>query len=140
MGIGTRIFLVHDDDSLERLPGVRLERLLRGDPEERLPQYAGKRVRYALVVLEMEQRRPVAINHIQYAFLHFDSEGRLDVSEWEREARAAVEMFSSVDEETHQPTVIDARSEFARRRYAGEYRWTPSPGMEAKIMEALLGR
>ena len=138
--MGTRIFLVHDDDSLERLSLARFERLLRGDPEEQMPLYAGKRIRYALVVLEVEQRRPVAINHIQYAFLHFDSKGRLDVSEREREARVAVEMFSPVDEKNHHPTVIDARFKFARRRYADEYKWTPNPEIEAKLMEVLLGK
>lgn len=54
MGIGLRIFLVNDDDSLERLAVARYERLLRRDPEECLPQYAGKRVRYALVAYEVE--------------------------------------------------------------------------------------
>jgi hypothetical protein len=140
MGIGTRIFLVHDDDSLERFSLARFERLLRGDPEEQLPLYAGKRIRYALVVLEVEQRRPVAINHIQYAFLYFDSKGRLDVSEREREARAAVEMFPSVDEKNHHPTVIDARFKFARRRYADEYKWKPNQEIEAKLMEVLFGK
>jgi hypothetical protein len=140
MGMGTRIFLVDDDDSLERLSLARFERLLRGDPEEQLPLYAGKRIRYALVVLEVEQRRPVAINYIQYAFLHFDSKGRLEVSEREREARTVVEMFSAVDEKSHHLRVIDARFKFARKRYADKYKWTPNPKIEAKLMEALFGK
>jgi hypothetical protein len=139
MGMGTRIFLVHDDDSLERLSLARFERLLRGDPEEQLTLYAGKRIRYALVVLEVKQRRPVAINHIQYAFLHLDSKGRAEVSEREREERIAVEMFSPVDEKNHHPPVIDARFKFARKRYADRYKWTPNPEIEARLMEGLFG-
>jgi hypothetical protein len=44
MGISLRIFLVNDDDSIKRLPLTRYERLMRGDPKERLPECAGKRV------------------------------------------------------------------------------------------------
>jgi len=76
MGIGLRIFLVNDDDSLERLAVARYERLLRRDPKERLPQYAGKRVRYALVAYEVENRIPVEILKIEYNYLSLDSEGR----------------------------------------------------------------
>ena len=47
MGIGIRVFLVDDDDSIKRLPLTRYERLARRDPKERLPQHAGKRVRFA---------------------------------------------------------------------------------------------
>jgi hypothetical protein len=139
MGIGTRIFLIHDDDSLERLPLTRFERLLKGDPEERVQQHAGKRVRYAMVALEVEQRKPVAITRIQYAFLHFDAEGRLDISEREREARAAVEMFAPLYEENHRSKVIDARYRFAKKLFINEYKWTPSPEIEAKIVEAIFG-
>ena len=101
MGIGVRIFLITDDNSLERFPMRRYERLLRHDPVERLPHCAGKRVRYALVVLEIEQRKPVAILRIQCSFLQFDSEGRLDIKEQEREARLAVELFPPLPEKEH---------------------------------------
>ena len=81
MGTGFRIFIVNDDDSLRRLSLAKFERLRRRDPEERLPEYAGKRVRYALVVMEVENRKPVGINLIQYGYLPFDSEGRFDHGE-----------------------------------------------------------
>jgi hypothetical protein len=76
MGIGLRIFVVHDNDSIQRLSLACYERLIRRDPEERLPQYAGKRIRYAMTVLELANRKPVEIIKIQYALLSFDSEGR----------------------------------------------------------------
>jgi len=73
MGIGLRIFLVNDDDSLERLAVARYDRLLRRNLEERLPQYAGKRVRYALVAYEVENRKPVEILRIEYNYLSLGS-------------------------------------------------------------------
>ena len=53
MGLGTRIFIVKEDDSLQRLTLKRYNLLIKGHPDEGLMQYAGKRIRYALIVLEM---------------------------------------------------------------------------------------
>ena len=140
MGLGLRIFIVNDDASLERLSVARYERLLRGDPRESLPQYAGKRIRYALVVLEVEQRKPVAINRIQYNFVFFDSEGRIDASEREKAARLALEMLPPLPPMEPKPEqVIVARHKFAKRRYDNHYKWTPTPEIEAAIVKAIFG-
>lgn len=53
MGIGLRIFLVNDDDSIKRLPYTKYERLLQQDSGVRFPQYAGKRVRYVEVAIDI---------------------------------------------------------------------------------------
>jgi len=137
MGLGLRIFLVSDDDSLEHLSLAKFERLRRGDPEERLPQYAGKRVRYALVVLEVANRRPAKINLIQYSYVFFDAEGRIDTAEREKEASLAVQMVPSAQVGHYSRQVIDARHRFAKRRYEDRYRWTPSPEIENAIVDAI---
>ena len=61
MGTGIRIFLINDDGSLKRFPLARFERLFQGHSEECLLEYAGKRVRYALVVVDFVNREPVEI-------------------------------------------------------------------------------
>ena len=43
MGIGHRVFIVNDDDSLQRIPLAKYERLYQEDSQERLLQYAGQR-------------------------------------------------------------------------------------------------
>ena len=140
MGIGLRIFFVHDDDSIQRLPLARYERLVGRDPEERFPQYAGKRVRYALVVLELANRRPVEITKIQYSILNFDSEGRIDPAEQEREAGLTFEALPPLPKDRQSPHVIDARHKFAQKRYRDVYKWTPSPEIAAAIVEAIFGK
>jgi len=140
MGIGLRIFLVNDDDSLERLAVARYDRLLRRDPEECLPQYAGKRVRYALVAYEVENRIPVEILKIEYNYLSVDSEGRIDAGEQEKARRMAVDLFPPVLPEEQPGQVIDAQHRFAKKRYDNEYRWTPSPELEAAIVRAIFGK
>jgi len=69
MGLAVRVFLVADDGYLRRLPFARYERLLRGEAEGFLPQYARRRVRYALVsvrralVREGGAKRPAGPAH-----------------------------------------------------------------------------
>lgn len=139
MGLAVRVFLVEDDGYLRRLPLARYERLLRGEAEAFLPQYAGKRVRYALVVVELVDRKPIEIRHLEYSWLSFDSEGRLDRSEQRKEARLAIEVIPPVSgEESLQ--VIDARHRFARKSYDDRYKWQPSPDIQAAIIAATLGQ
>jgi hypothetical protein len=76
MGLEIRVFIVKEDDSIERLSLKRYNRLIKGNPDEQLLQFAGKRIRYALMVLEMMDRKPVEILMTEYSFLAFDSEGR----------------------------------------------------------------
>ena len=57
-----------------------------------MPEYAGKRVRYALVVVDLLNRELVEIIRSEYSFLPFDAEGRIDPAECEKEARLAFEI------------------------------------------------
>jgi hypothetical protein len=124
---------VDEDDSLKRLPMARYKRLLTRAPEESLPQYAGQRVRCALVVMDLVDRKPVKIEHVQYSIISFDSEGRIDPSEKGKEARLAMEMRPPLVDVTGSRQVIYARHRFAKKRYDSAYKWKPSPEMEKAI-------
>jgi len=143
MGIGFRVFLINDNNSLQRLPVARYERLLDGEPGERLLQYAGERVRCAMVSLEVRGRKPQFIIRIDYNFLSFDAEGRIDRSEQEKEMRLAAEFMSpiipAIFEEECSGKIVDARSQFAKKRYKQEFRWLPIPEIEEAIMIAIFG-
>jgi len=138
MGLGMRIFIVKDDSSLERLPVGRYNRLLQRDSNERFLQYAGKRVRCAVIVVESFERIPVEIVKSQYSFLLFDSEGKLLMELDENESRVASDMLEPVIAGKNKQ-VVDARHKFARKRYAREYLWQPSPGVEEAIRKAIFG-
>ncbi len=140
MGTGLRIFLLNDDDSLERLPLAKFERLRRGDPKESLPQYVGKRVRYAFVVVEMENRRPVDIIMVQYSYLYFDSKGRIDPVEREKEATLAVNMVPPSPKDRQIGEVINARHRFAKKHYERRYTWTPTLEIVESIAAAIFGK
>ncbi|MEE4600494.1 MAG: hypothetical protein V2J65_04380, partial [Desulfobacteraceae bacterium] len=92
MGLSIRIFIVEDDDTIKRLPLARYERLLKRDPDERLLEYAGKRVRYALIVVDLINRRPIEVVRDEYAYLDFDKEGRLKERVYEEGESSPLDM------------------------------------------------
>ncbi len=72
----------------------------------------------------------------------FDEKGRIDKSEQEKEMRLAVEFvspLSSIFEEERTGKIVDARSQFAKKRYEQEFRWAPRPGIEEAIITAIFG-
>jgi hypothetical protein len=139
MGLGTRIFIVNEDDTLKRMPMKRYHRLFRRDPKEQFLEYAGNRIRYVLVVLELENRKPVEILRVQYSYLAFDQKGRLREDERERAARLSMEMIKTSPPEEESNQVIDARYKFAKKRFSREFRWEPSPEIETAIFKAIFG-
>lgn len=139
MGLGTRIFIVKEDDSIERLSLKRYNRLIKGHLDEGLLQFAGKRIRYALLVLEMMNRKPVEILMAEYSFLTFDFEGRLDASEREKVARLAMDTLEPIDPEQESGKIIDMKHKFAKKRFENRYLWKPSPEIKTAIERAIFG-
>ena len=84
MGIGIRIYIVEDDDSIKRVPLTRYERMVQGVPGEALPQYSGRRMRIIFAAIDMVNRKPNEILRLDFSYLTFDSEGKLDRSEFEK--------------------------------------------------------
>ena len=140
MGIGFRIFFVHDDGSIHRFPLARFERIMNQDPNECLPEYAGKRVRYALVTVDLENRKPVEITGMGYNILALDSEGRLDVAEFQQEMRLWIDSMPTEPNKKISRKVIDAEALFIDRRYRNRYHWKPNPEIEKAIVKAAFGR
>ncbi len=140
MGLSIRVFIVEDDDTIKRLPLARYERLLKRDPDERLLQYAGKRIRYALIVVDLVNRRPIEIVRDEFAYLDFDEEGQFKESEHGKEESSALDMLDFFSLEPHDKRVIDARHKFARKRYFDKNRWESTDEIIAAIAETIFGK
>jgi len=95
-------------------------------------------VRYALVILELVNRKPVEIEEIQYSYLTFDAQGRLDPADFEKQVRLAMEVVGSLDSAQKHERIIYARHRFAEKRLQDQYRWIPSPELETAILNAAL--
>jgi hypothetical protein len=136
MGTGYRVFFFDENDNLRPLSMARYTRLRRREPEERLKEYARKRVRCALVILEVEGRKPMGIEHVDYMIVSFDKEGRLDSADLERGAKLSVQSLPPYGHDAGRH-IIDARSRFARKRYEREFTWKPTPDIQAAIVAAI---
>ena len=137
MGIGCRILLIDDNDSLHRIPMSRLERLLHFDRVESLPLYAGKRVRFAMVFVDVAGRQVLSIRNIDYFVLPFNDKGRIDKKEWEKGLRLGLELLPPLLNDQHPKQIVDARHRFAKRRYEHEFKWRPSRKVEEAIVAAI---
>jgi hypothetical protein len=134
MGIGVRAFLIVEGN-VSRVPFRQLERLLCGDAHEVMGQYAGQRIRCALAYVELVNRRPVAVRHVDYMVLPFASDGRLDGAETERGQRLAIASTGSWFGAVSEP-VVEFAPYLAARRYRTEFKWVPT---QAEV-EALMGQ
>ena len=139
MGLSIRVFIVEDDDSINRLPLTKYERLLKRSSDERLLKYAGKRVRYALLVVDLVNRRPTEIVRDQFGFLEFDDEGQLKIAEQGKMESLAFDMLAPILSEQKNSRVIDARHKFAKKSYLDKFSWTPTDEIIAAIAKAIFG-
>ena len=96
---------------------------------------------YALVVVDLVNRKPVEIIRFEYSLLHFDPAGRIDPAESEKEARLAFDILPLIPFPFDKPTdnVIEARHLFSKKRFENQYKWTPAPEIDAVIVEAIFG-
>ena len=140
MGLGIRIFVVEEDDTIKRLPLTRYERLLKRDPDERLPKYAGMRLRYALIVVNLVNRKPIEIVRDEFFYLDFDKNGRLKEAEYEKKESSALDLLDFFLMKQQDKRVIDARNRFARKRYFDKNTWKPTDELVTAIAETIFGK
>jgi hypothetical protein len=140
MGIGTRIFLIDENDSIHRISISRYNKMRNPDSGERFTQYAGKRMRSAMIFLEVENRKPLFVVRTEYYYLPFDNQGRVDRTELEKRIRLSLEIVPPIFEEQSPKKVLDAQSRFAKKRYKHEFQWTPNQEIETAIMTAIFGK
>ncbi len=137
MGIGCRTLLIDGNDSLERIPMSRLERLLHFDRVESLLLYAGKRVRFAMVFVDVPGRQVLIVRNINYFLLPFNDKGRTDKKEWEKRLRLAMELPARLLKGQPPKQIVDVRHRFAKRRHEHEFKWKESRKVEEAIVAAI---
>lgn len=139
MGIGIRQILVNDKDEVLLLTNRFFKKLWDKSPEGLLPQFAGRRVRWAEAAVEIQNYRPIAILRVVYSYMSFDANGRLDTDRLMQDA--ALKMEAGVGDifVTKSDKVINASARFAARRRDHEAVWRPSAKVEKAIYDAALG-
>jgi len=124
-------------DSIQRISMTRLDRLLHFDRKESFQQYAGKRVRRAMVFLEVAGGQVQAIMNVEYFLLQFNDKGQIDKKEWEKGTHLGMELLPSILNEEHPKNIMNAQHRFAKRRYEHDFKWKPSRKVENAIVAAI---
>jgi hypothetical protein len=141
MDIGFRVFFLEEDGSLRNVPWPTYVGLYFEFPSVRFPEYAGKAVKCVHVVVELEDRSPVAVLESIFFITHFNLDGGIDQEKKVERQRLATGMRVSSPDKRDGKCVIDMRPRLSEKRYDHEFRWAPTTreaaDLERRIEEAL---
>jgi len=138
MGFGLRIYFIDENDEITRIPMARFERIRDRDPKESLPEYKNSRIRYAEIILELQNRKPISIARIVYGYLKIDSEGKVDREFLKTEGQVAINMMPAISLPGEPENIVHASDRFAQKRFKDEFTWTPSIELEQEIIKKSL--
>ena len=136
MSIGVRIMFL-DGDRIIRVSQRRFVRLVDRDLNEAMPEYAGQRIRCAMVYVQLADRKPVEVVRIDYMVLPLDPEGRVDSDLQSRKMMLAGEMFGFGMTGTAE-RVVDFGPYLAEKQYRAEYKWKPTENEERALVDLAL--
>lgn len=127
-----RIFIIEQDGSITHIPVRKFDGMCGG--RERCPEYAGRRMRYVLVSVESENRKPVRIFHMDCGFISFTEAGKRDEREVIKQMRLAAEMIEPFPQEGNSVSIGPA---LAQQRNLREFSWMPTATEQAEIERAV---
>jgi len=135
--IGHRVYALEDNGNIRRIGGRHFTQLYDGRTDKPIPEYAGKRIRIAMVFVETRARKPIGICRVDYSLIGFDSQGFVDQKErWE-----AKKLVGDLwDPLIGGPADIldELRPGIAKLKYADRFRWTPTPEEKTRIEDLAL--
>ena len=123
MGVGLRVFLL-DENKIEKISFAKFNRFRNG--YDSLPEYSGKRIRTAVVVVETENYKPVSIIDISCSYINVNQNGKLDQKEKQNRMIDALRLIQLPPVDDLPPNVINSSSDFAKKRFKNKYLWTPT--------------
>ncbi|MCM0609804.1 MAG: hypothetical protein KA711_12565 [Ideonella sp. WA131b] len=138
MGLSSKLFLLAADDTLHALASTAFMRMLRREEVARVPDFAGKRVRQASIVVEVVGGKPSRMVHWTFSVLDIDVDGLLDAE------RLSTQQFARVDDpfkpegpaQARGGPIIDAANRFVARGGS----WEPDKRLLRRIEAAALGQ
>jgi hypothetical protein len=127
----SRFFLFADDGSMRRMSQRKVA------VGSLLPEYANRKMRYAMVYLDTRDGKPVAIRKIEAGYMEFDGTGNSQPS-LAQSAMTKWETWEDAEREKELAgQVIPITGRRAHDRAMRESRWTPNQS-ELKQIEAAI--
>jgi len=140
MGLVFRTYIC-EDDQIKRIPAAKFQRLWDGDPKEKISEYANRRVKFASIVVELENRKPVNVAHSDYIVIKIDNQGRFDRKEMEQmhtDAMKSLDLLGEIYPDDSMPeNVINKTTYFNHKKFRNKYHWEPNPKKIGNIYDQI---
>lgn len=137
--LALRLFIITDSDIVYSMPQAMYKRLMADPAEYHLPQFAGQRLRFACITVDLKDRKPDSVIRIDYHYLHFTDDGAIDRQRFMHDGAVIAEAFEGLSDfstEKAESNIIDGSKRFAQRERDNAILWEPSVTLEKEILDA----
>ena len=97
MGVGVWAFVFNESGDIKKVSSGMFEKVLMGRSNQSFPEYSGKKIRLAMVYVDMVNRRPVNIIRTDYLRVGFDVNGCFENGERTEKMQLAVKTGEASD-------------------------------------------
>ena len=139
MSFRERYLLIDDQNNILFLTSASSDRLFTG--KERLPQFAGLKVRMVRYLVEFEGGVATRVDRLIFERMQFTKSGSFDKKWMLQAARERMDASGfldiAVESERRKTNVIDAGRTFAGKRFQNIHRWWPSDRLYTAVCIAI---
>ncbi|MCG6881098.1 MAG: hypothetical protein LJE96_18405 [Deltaproteobacteria bacterium] len=133
-----RHFIIDKNDQIFKISQAKFNRMLTHNSEEKFPSFAGLRLRYAEIAIELKDRKPHSVIRSIFSHLSFDSDGFLDYNRYLKDggivSSAGILDFGKMSA----GNLIDANKIFSKKLRDNTVWWIPKHKIEKAIYDASL--
>lgn len=123
-----RFFFVGEDNSLNRIPLARYQRIFnRAQP---ITLYAGKSLRFIEAIVERDDEGNEELINASFLRHQFDEHGLWDTQEKDQRMRGAMEAVSAVGKGAYM-------EELSRLEHIDPFRWKPTVELVERLVSAI---
>ncbi len=137
MGYSKRIIFFNPDGTCRKISIARFKKLWDYTTEASFPEYAGIKIKCAIVYVEVRRHRVLRIVKTDYILLHFDNKGGLDKEEIITALKSKLYLLKS-EQIRQKSKITEITSLINRKESTCSYKWIPDKWEESSIGEIAL--
>ncbi|MBU1677278.1 MAG: hypothetical protein KKD86_00250 [Bacteroidetes bacterium] len=138
MNLSNRVFAVLEGEEIVRIGSNQFMKLHRFDEGVSYEKFRNKKIKIALYLIELRNRKPFCVVQEWYNYYEFDEEGRFDQDKYYDQINLKLSSVNLWEDDEKMPEkVIDGKIEFYKRRLENDYEWYPTKEMKNRLLEKL---
>ena len=133
-----RHFIIDENDQIFKISQAKFNRMLTHNSKEKIQSFAGLRLRYAEIAIELRGRKPDSVTRSIFSYLSFDSNGYLDYNRYLKDGGIVSDAGFPDFEDISGSNVIEANKIFSKKLRDNTVWWIPKQKIEKAIYDASL--